>query len=198
MKPIEKGQITGVILAGGRGSRMGGVDKGLVSVSGKRLVDHVLEALLPQVGKVLINANRNPQEYEALGQKVITDELTGFQGPLAGFASAMNAADTDFLLTLPCDAPKLAGEFVERLAKSLTEHEASIAVAHDGRRLQPVHALMRVDLLEDLTAYLEAGERKIDLWYARHPMVKVDFSDIPEMFDNINTPEQRDRLEREI
>lgn len=198
MKPINKEQITGVILAGGRGSRMGGVDKGLVSVSGKRLVDHVLEGLLPQVGRVLINANRNPEQYEEIGQKVISDELTDFQGPLAGFASAMNATDSEFLLTLPCDAPKVADFFVQRLANDLAEQNASIAVAHDGQRLQPVHALLRVDLLEDLIAYLEAGERKIDLWYARHPMVKVDFSDIPEMFDNINTPEQRDRLEKEI
>ena len=193
---IDRKNVTGVILAGGRGRRMAGHDKGLITLGGKRLVDLVLAALVRQVDVVVINANRNSDQYAALGYPVIRDDLSDFQGPLAGFASAMSAVETDYILTVPCDAPRLAPDYAERLSRDLCEHNAAIAVAHDGQRLQPVHALMRVDLLADLRSFLAAGERKIDLWYARHAM--TDFSDLPDMFQNVNTPEQRAQLEQEI
>lgn len=198
MALAEQEQITGVILAGGRGRRMGGVDKGLLSLGGERLVDRVLAALVPQVGKVLINANRNTEQYAALGYAVIRDELSDYQGPLAGFASAMSAVNSDYILTLPCDAPRVVDDYAQRLMQGLLEQEAAIAVAHDGQRLQPVHALIRVELLDDLRSFLASGERKIDIWYDRHITARVDFSDVPGMFDNINTPEQRERIEQEI
>lgn len=198
LSTTERQRITGVILAGGRGQRMGGDDKGLVSLAGQPLVGHVLHALRPQVGAVLINANRNLAAYEQLGCPVFSDDLTGYQGPLAGLAGALAVADTAFVLTVPCDGPRLAPDLAERLFLALVAEDAAIAVAHDGQRLQPVHALVSTALLPDLRRYLDGGDRKIDLWYARHAMVEVDFSDRPETFRNINTPEERVLLEQEL
>lgn len=198
MKLIAKKQITGVVLAGGRGRRMGGDDKGLVEIAGRPLIEWVMAALAPQVGTVVINANRNKDDYAAFGYPLVSDDLADFQGPLAGFASAMAAANTEFILTVPCDAPRLTSGYAERLSRGLITEDSVLAVAHDGIRLQPVHALMRVDLLSDLVAFLASGERKIDIWYGRHAMASVDFSDAPQIFKNVNTPAQRDELEQEL
>ena len=195
----ERAAVTGVVLAGGRGSRMGGQDKGLVELAGRPLIAHVLEALVPQVGRVMINANRNLEVYRRLGFPVVVDDLSEFQGPLAGFAGAMAAADTAFVLLVPCDGPELAADFAARLYRALQADEgAELAVAHDGRRLQPVHALLATALRPDLDRFLAAGERKIDRWYARHRRVTVDFSHQPGMFRNVNTPQERDVLEQEM
>ncbi|MFM1891830.1 MAG: molybdenum cofactor guanylyltransferase [Pseudomonadota bacterium] len=193
-----KNQITGVVLAGGQGRRMGGDDKGLVELAGRPLVSYVLDALRPQVGKVLINANRNSAAYAALGCPVVADDLAGYQGPLAGFVSAMAAADTPYIVTVPCDGPRLPPDLVQRLYGERQAAAAEVAVAHDGERLQPVHALLSTALLTDLRAFLDAGDRKIDLWYARHRMAVVDFSDRPEAFENVNTPQQLSQLEQEL
>jgi molybdenum cofactor guanylyltransferase len=188
-------EITAVVLAGGRGRRMEGQDKGLVAFQGRPLIAHVIEAIEPQVSRLLINANRNIETYAALGYPVVADTLGGFQGPLAGFLAAMQRATTDTIVTVPCDGPQLPQDLVARLVKARDEADAEIAVAHDGKRLQPVYALIPVSLQASLQAYLEAGDRKIDLWYAQHSMAQADFSDIPEMFVNINTQEERDRLQ---
>lgn len=198
MKLIDKQQMTGVVLAGGRGRRMGGNDKGLVEIAGKPLIELVLAALAPQVGRLMINANRNKEDYAVFGYPVVSDDLADFQGPLAGFACAMAAANTEFILTVPCDAPRLIPDYAERLGIALTAQGATLAVAHDGNRLQPVHALIRVNLLSDLREFLASGERKIDIWYDRHAMVNADFSDAAEIFVNVNTPAQRDELEQEM
>ncbi|MGK0273027.1 MAG: molybdenum cofactor guanylyltransferase [Cocleimonas sp.] len=187
---INKSQITAVILAGGKGRRLGGQDKGLVEYKGKPLIQHVLEKITLQVDDVLINANRNHESYSALGYKVINDELSDFQGPLAGFATAMQSCNTDYILTMPCDGPSLSDDYVARLATA-TENKDTIIVAHDGERLQPVHALIPVSLIESLMKFLESGDRKIDRWYAQNDMVTADFSDQPDMFFNVNTEEQR-------
>ena len=187
---IDKTQITAVILAGGKGRRLGGQDKGLVEYQGKRLIQHVLDRIIPQVNSILINANRNQDAYNEFGYPVITDNLTDFQGPLAGFATAMKAVNTDYIMTLPCDGPNLPLDLVSRMTNALTDHHY-IAVAHDGTRMQPVYALIPVSLLGSLNAFLENGDRKIDLWYAQHPPKFVDFSDQVEAFFNINTEEQR-------
>ena len=176
---------------------MGGEDKGLIELDGRPLVTHVLAAIAPQVDAILINANRNDTAYRALGHPVIADDLDGFQGPLAGFAAAMATVSTRYLVTLPCDAPRLPTDYVERMASALSGAAARIAVAHDGDRLQPVHALLDTGLRDDLLGYLAGGDRKIDLWYARHPWVQVDFSDAAGLFHNINTPDERDRLQQE-
>lgn len=190
---IEKNQITAVILAGGKGSRLGGQDKGLVNYQDKPLIQHVLDRIKPQVGQIIINANRNQDDYAKFDLPVISDELSDFQGPLAGFLTGMRTSKTDYILTLPCDGPDLPDDLVSRLVKELEngQGENNLVVAHDGERLQPVHALIPTSLIKSLEEFLANGDRKIDLWYAQHPMATADFSDKPEVFFNINTEEQR-------
>jgi len=188
MSPQKK-TVTGVILAGGLGRRMGGMDKGWVKLGDRPLIQWTLHALIPQVNTVLINANRNLECYQTLGCKVVTDTLEDFQGPLAGFSATMAVADSDYIVTVPCDTPAIPSDLVSRLSAAL-DHQHPLAVAHDGQRLQPVFALIPVSLLTDLRAFMQQGGRKIDLWYARHAMVTADFSHCPERFDNINTPQQ--------
>lgn len=188
--------ITAVILAGGKGRRMQGEDKGLIELNGKLLIQHVISAIAPQVGQLVINANRNLQQYADLGYAVVSDSMDDYQGPLAGFLATMNSIDTPELVTVPCDGPMLPHDLVKRLITGRNQAAADIAVAHDGQRLQPVYALMPTRLKQDLKAFLESGGRKIDLWYARHQVVHVDFSDIPEAFININTPQDRDNLQQ--
>ena len=190
--------ITGVILAGGMARRMGGQDKGLVPFAGRPLVEWVIEALAPQVKQLVVNANRNRDAYAAYGHPVIGDEIEGFQGPLAGFASAMSAVDTPWIVTLPCDGPYPAPDLVERLCSALTGQGAEIAVATDGKRMQPVYALLTVNLLASLQAFLETGDRKIDRWYAGLRVTLADFSDCPRCFANINSANDFEALEREL
>lgn len=194
---ITPASITGVILAGGRGRRMGGNDKGLVEFAGRPLIEYVIEVLSPQVGMLMINANRNQDTYAAYGYPVIRDELDDYQGPLAGFYSAMQAAATDYILTVPCDGPLLSSELVPRLTRALSNNGAEIAVAHDGKRMQPVYALLPTRLRNNLKEFLESGDRKIDRWYAWHTIALADCADMPDMFRNINTPAERDQLQRE-
>ncbi len=191
-------EITAVILAGGRGSRMGGVDKGLIDFNGRPLIEHVIEAILGQVRGLMINANRNLVQYQRFGYPVIADSLVDYQGPLAGFLAAMEVAQTTHIVTVPCDGPLLAGDLVERLAEALERESAEIAVAHDGQRLQPVYALIPVALKPSLEAYLAGGDRKIDLWYARHRVAHADFSDLPTSFLNINTEDERNQLQEGV
>ncbi len=195
---IPKGKITGVILAGGRATRMGGMDKGLVVLNGIPMLEHILVTLRPQVSDVLINANRNIERYANYGYKVVPDMLGDYFGPLAGMASAMQAAGTEYILTVPCDSPLLPSDLAVRLAAALTRDQADISVAHDGGRMQPVFSLLRCNLLASMLAYLESGERKIDLWYARHKLAIADFTDSPETFLNVNTPEDRAELEAKL
>jgi molybdopterin-guanine dinucleotide biosynthesis protein A len=181
-------EITGVILAGGRATRMGGEDKGLVPLAGRAMVQHVIAALEPQVSDIVINANRNQAEYERYGYRVLPDLLGGYCGPLAGIATALQIARTPFVLTSPCDSPFVPADLAARLYGALMKAGADIVIAHDGERLQPVFALIRTGLLSSLLGYLESGERKIEPWYRRHPHTLCDFSDCPEAFVNLNTP----------
>ena len=187
--------ITGVILAGGMARRMGGEDKGLIALNGRPLLDYIIAGLQSRVGAILVNANRNLERYREFGYPVVEDIVTGFSGPLAGMATGMQAAGTPLLLTVPCDSPFVPDDLGERLLDVMRETGAGICVAHDGERLQPVHALLNCRLLPDLLAYLDDGGRKIDTWYARHRMARVDFSDMPDMFLNLNTPADRQLLE---
>lgn len=191
--------ITGVVLAGGRATRWDGRDKGLIEVCGRPMICHVLEALRPQVEHVLINANRNLERYRTLGVPVVSDASNEFLGPLAGIASGLAAARTEWVAVVPCDSPLLTADCVPRLAAARDESERiDIAVAHDGERIQPVFALIRRRLSRSLDAFLESGGRKIDQWYEQQRVKLVDFSDIPDNFLNINRPEDRDRLEARI
>lgn len=197
-KAPEAGSITGVILAGGRGSRMGGEDKGLVLLGAEPMVVHVVRRLRPQVGEVLISANRNHERYGALGYRVVPDLLANYQGPLAGMASALQAATTPFVVTVPCDSPLFGPDLVARLAQALAREDADIAVAHDGEREHPVFLLLKRNLLPSLRNFLDAGERKIDRWFLNHRVARADFSDCPQAFINVNDPEEHRMVEARL
>ena len=189
---INKSNITAVILAGGKGRRLGGQDKGLVTYQHKPLIQHVLDKITPQLDTVVINANRNQDVYAKFGVDVISDKHSDFQGPLAGFAIAMQSVKTSHIITMPCDGPHLSDDYVSRLINTSSDKEC-IVVAHDGERLQPVHALIPVNLIHSLIDFLASGERKIDRWYTQHTQLIADFSDKPDIFFNINTEEQRQK-----
>ena len=179
-------QITAVILAGGMARRMGGVDKGWMELNGKPLIKHVLDLVGPQVGRTLINANRSLDAYGTLGFPVVTDLEGDFQGPLMGMATGLHHAATEWVLFAPCDSPNLPRNLAERMLDKAMSEGAEIAVATDGKRMQPVVSLIKRDLLPSLMATLAEGERKIDRWYAIHNTTQVDFSDHPEAFVNVN------------
>ncbi len=191
----NRSTITGVVLAGGRATRMGGMDKGLVPVGGAPMVKHVVQRLSPQVARVVINANRNVERYRCLADAVVTDSHRDFAGPLAGMAAAMQWAQYGWIVTVPCDSPLVPGDLVARLAAALRAEDAELAVAWGDGRLQPVFALLPCNLLGSLQQFLASGERKIDKWYASHRMATADLDDVPETFLNVNTPEERDALE---
>jgi molybdenum cofactor guanylyltransferase len=190
--------ITAVILAGGNARRMGGEDKGLIELNGRPLIDYIIDGLRPQVSHILINANRNLVRYRDFGYPVVEDILGDYLGPLAGMATGMQAAATPLLLTVPCDSPFIPAHLCETLYRALTEANAGICAAYDGTRLQQVYALLRCSLLPDLLAYLGEGGRRVDAWYERHQLVLADFSDSAEVFLNLNTPEDRQALEKKL
>ena len=188
-------EVTGVILAGGQGSRMGGVDKGLQPFRGKPMVAHVVERLAPQVAEILINANRNPGEYARFGHRVIADEIEGFAGPLAGFERGLAHAEHPLVVTVPCDSPFLPSDLVERLNTALLTAGAELAVAKTGDQAHPVFSLMRREVHASLRDFLSSGQRKIDKWYAALKVVEVAFDDEADAFLNINTREELSSLE---
>ena len=190
--------ITGVVMAGGKGRRMGGEDKGLLQIRGKPMIQYVLDALRPQVGRVLINANRNQERYRQLGYPVVPDINGDFLGPLAGMASALQASETEYLLTVPCVSPLLPARLGELLYTALQEQQADISVATDGQRMQPVFALLRRRLLPSLLEYLDRGGRKIDTWYAEHTTALADCSGFPDAFLNVNTPAEQTLVEQKL
>lgn len=204
---ISSQDITGLILAGGRGSRMGGVDKGLQNFNGLPLALHTLMRLQLQVGAVMINANRNLSAYESFGAEVWPDVLADYAGPLAGFLTGLERCETPYMVTVPCDTPRFPLDLVTRLAAALEREEAEIAMAagperdEQGQvrvRTQPVFCLLKVDLLESLTRFTQGGGRKIDAWTAQHRTVVVPFDqpgDDPLAFANANTLAELKQLE---
>jgi molybdopterin-guanine dinucleotide biosynthesis protein A len=189
--PVSRhSSITGIVLAGGLGRRMGRIDKGLQDLRGKPLVQWVTERFAPQVDELLINANQNLQTYAKLGYRVIADEIGGFAGPLAGLHRGMSEARHDHIATVPCDSPFLPCDLVSRLSAALEQHGADLAVAKTGEQPHPVFCLCRRQLLPGLTAFLAGGGRKIDAWYAMVHAVEVAFDDAPAAFSNINTREE--------
>jgi molybdopterin-guanine dinucleotide biosynthesis protein A len=182
--------VTGLVLAGGQGRRMGGVDKGLMMLRGQPLVEYVVERLRPQVATLLINANQNRERYAALGYPVVADDVGGFAGPLAGLQAGLARAQTPLLVTAPCDSPFLPPDLVDRLLDGLEGTSAELAVARTGDQPHPVFALCRREVLPGLSAFLAAGGRKIDAWYAGLKVAEVAFDDCAEAFSNINTLEE--------
>jgi len=188
---ISPDEITGLVLAGGQGRRMGGVDKGLQNYHGMPLALHALLRLSTQVGQVLINANRNLAAYESMGVPVWPDAMSDYPGPLAGILVGMEHCETPYLATVPCDSPQFPVDLVSRLAEGLVAQDAEIAMAAtreaDGSiQVQPVFCLIRTDLLESLVSYLYRGERKIDRWTAQHRCATIVFEDAS-AFINANT-----------
>lgn len=179
----------GLILAGGQAQRMGGEDKGLIELEGRAMITYIIDAMQPQVSSIMINANRNIPKYSALGYPVVQDESSDFQGPLAGIASGLTHCPVDFIATAPCDGPFLSAHYVDMLRTAAEENNTLISVAFDGKRLQPVYALIHKSVFPSLVQYLQAGERKIDRWYAQHDYAQADFSEFATMFTNINTPQ---------
>ena len=183
-------RVTGLILAGGQGRRMGGVDKGLQTLRGRPMVAWVLERLKPQVTEVIINANQNQAEYARLACRVVGDEIGGFAGPLAGLHAGLKVNVHPFLVTVPCDSPFLPLDLVRRLHAALVANHADLAVAKTGDQPHPVFSLVRESLAGHLAQFLAGGGRKIDAWYASLKVVEVPFDDEPDAFSNINTPEE--------
>jgi len=181
-------RITGIVLAGGKGSRMGGVDKGLQPLRGKPMVAWAIARLKPQVDEIVINANQNLEIYRAFGYRVAPDEVGGFAGPLAGLHAGLNAATHPLIVTVPCDSPFLPADLVSRLSSSL--QGLDLAVAKTGDQAHPVFALMKRDVRKSLEAFLASGGRKIDAWYAALKVVEVAFDDEADAFRNINTLEE--------
>ena len=184
---VRRPRITGVILAGGQGRRMGGVDKGLKLLRGRPMVAWVIERLAPQVDELLINANQNIEAYAAFGHRVIPDAIPGFAGPLAGLHRGLSEAAHPLVATAPCDSPFLPADLVERLRSGLDREHADLAVAKTGDQPHPVFCLCRRQVLSGLGEFLSGGGRKIDAWYARLRAVEVRFDDVPEAFSNVNT-----------
>ena len=195
---IPPDQITGLILSGGRGSRMGGVDKGLQNHQGLPLAMHALLRLQPQVGHVMINANRNLGAYESMGVPVWPDALADYPGPLAGFLAGLEHCETPYLVTVPCDTPNFPADLVARLADALVAENAEIAMAatveHGQVQVQPVFCLMATSLMESLVAFTQGGQRKIDRWTGSHRCATVVFDDADAFF-NANTLEELQRLQ---
>lgn len=193
---MEREKITGVILAGGLGRRMGNVDKGLQMLNGRTLIAHVSARLRPQVDELLINANRNGDDYAATGYRVIPDQILDFAGPLAGLHAALVTAKHPLVATAPCDSPFLPLDLVSRLFFALTAADADIAVARTFSQTHPVFCLCRSNLLPHLTAFLSRGERKFGLWTASLACIEVSFDDQAEAFENINTRDELGRFEK--
>ena len=190
---IDKNNITTVILSGGRSSRMQGEDKGLILINDKPLISYVADVVDGKVGRLLISANRNVEMYQQYGE-VISDELADFQGPLAGIAKAFSVVSTPYLLVLPCDSPLVNEIVIDRLIKCMADKNVDICVADDGARIHPTFALIKTSLKDNLLDFLDSGERKLGLWIEQNDFQKVDFSDQPKVFINLNNPQDFDKI----
>jgi molybdopterin-guanine dinucleotide biosynthesis protein A len=180
--------VSGIVLAGGQGRRMGGVDKGLQLLRGKPMAAWAIERLAPQVDEIVVNANQNLEAYAAFGHRVVPDAIGGFAGPLAGLHAGLTAVSHPFAVTVPCDSPFLPADLVARLRGALGEHD--LAVAKTGAQAHPVFSLVRRSVRAHLQDFLSGGGRKIDAWYASLKVVEVPFDDEADAFRNINTREE--------
>lgn len=185
-----------VILAGGQASRMGGNDKGLVKLAGRAMIEHVMDVLKAQTSAITINANRNQEQYKAYGT-VFGDHIQNYPGPLGGMHAALHHLDDEWIGFVPCDCPKLPGDLVYRMMAACQE-DTDIAVAHNGEHIQPVVTLLNRRILPKLEHFLANGDRKIILLYKQCNMITVDFSDQPDAFVNLNTPEELQQFGQEL
>ena len=191
-------KISGLVLAGGRGRRMGGTDKGLVHLNQEPFITHVLRRLAPQVNDILINANQNLEIYRGFGYPVIADAIEGFAGPLAGLERGLAVSAQDWVLTVPVDSPFLAHDLAVRLARAIETEHADLAIAKTHERTHPVFCLCPKRLHPSLIDFMKKGGRKIDAWFAAHHVVAVPFDDNPLAFTNINTLEELHDMENVV
>lgn len=189
-------QISAIILSGGRATRMGGVDKGLVQLHGKPLIAHVIARLAPQVDELLINANRELDQYKNFGYPVFADESQKFLGPLAGFQLGLKHATHDYVCIVPCDSPFLPENLVQKLLTALLENNAEVAVASSDQNSHPVFCLCKINVLPSLEAFISSGQGKVSAWQKGLRYIEVDFSDCSEAFTNLNTLEDLAALEQ--
>jgi len=195
--------ITGVILAGGQGKRMGNQDKGLTMLANRPLIAHVISAFSPQVNSTSISANQNISDYQNFGYEVFEDSLAGHAGPLAGLLTAMKRAllapnGSEALVVVPCDAPLLPKDLVSRLVEAAGDSRPLAVIPHDGTRLQPLFGLYSLEALPSLEEFLNSGQRKVGIWVESLSPQVVDFSDQPDAFLNINSPEELAEAEKKI
>lgn len=190
--------ISAIILSGGRATRMNGADKGLVLLQQKPLIQHVIDRLSPQVNEIIINANREITQYQALGYPVWQDETADFLGPLAGFSLGLKHAKHGYLLTVPCDSPLLPLDLAQRLMTALIKHNADVAVASSEGNVHPVFSLCKTSLLPSLADYLQKDERRVSAWQKSQNYIEVDFGDYPDAFINLNTFEDLTALELKL
>lgn len=187
--------ITAIILSGGRATRMGGLEKGLVLLQKKPLISHVIARLTPQVDEILINANRELTSYQALNLPILQDEIPDFIGPLAGFSLGLQHCKHDYLLTVPCDSPLLPLDLAERLLTAINLHHADIAVASSAGNAHPVFSLCKKSVLPSLLEFINQGNRKVSAWQKSQAYIEVDFNDCDDAFINLNTLEDLASLE---
>ncbi len=185
---ISRQQITAVVLAGGKGSRFGGVDKGLIKLKGLPLVEHIIARTQPQVGEIMISANRNLEQYANFGFAVFQDDLEGFLGPLAGILTALKHCETEWLLSVPADSPFVPSNLALHLSEKI--QDTKIAIPHDGKYLQPTFSLINKSLTSSLEYFLQQGGRKARVWMQQQEHVIVDFSEHTHAFININTEDE--------
>ena len=190
--------ISVIILAGGRATRMGGIDKGLILLQNKPFIAHVISRLQPQVDEIIINANRKIAQYKVFGLPVLKDENDEFIGPLAGFSLGLQHAKHDLVLTVPCDSPFLPLNLAEKLLNSMLETRMDITCASSDGNAHPVFCLMKKSVLPSLQYYIESGERKVSAWQKSQKYIEVDFSDCSEAFTNLNTFDDLADLESKL
>jgi molybdopterin-guanine dinucleotide biosynthesis protein A len=188
MTEITKNDITAVILAGGKSSRMNNEDKGLMLLNNKAMISYIFDIIQENVNNVLISSNRNIEKYQKYAQ-VISDNLADFQGPLAGISKALSETKTPYLLIAPCDCPFINQILIDRLVKAMQKHQCDVCVAFDGEKIQPTLALIKSNLKNNLDDFLLKGQRKLGLWLTQQDIQKVDLSDEKEIFVNFNSPQ---------
>lgn len=186
--------VSAIILAGGRGRRFGDRDKGWIEWRGKPFIHHVIERLRPQTDQLIVSCNRNLAAYRALGLPCVTDQISGYAGPLAGVAAGLPCATGDLMLTVPCDAPLVPTDLAARLQASLLASEAELCYVWDGERDQYLFTLMKTSLKASIDRYLDAGRHSVRGWLATVNVQRVDFSDARSAFANINTPQELEKL----
>jgi molybdopterin-guanine dinucleotide biosynthesis protein A len=186
---VNVGKITGVVLAGGRGQRFGGQDKGLILFQKKPLIEQVLARFVPQVDEIIINANRNLEHYQCYGHRLISDVMPDYPGPLAGIFSAMQQMTHDWLLSAPCDTPFLPEQLAQRFRQAHQHQPHGAYVATIGEKMQPVFTLLHRCLQPKIQAYLSQSQRKVGLFLQQQQAISVDFSDVSSGFSNINCPQ---------